>query len=214
MISVIIPACNEEAYINDCIKAVKQCNSCEIIVVCNGCTDKTLEIAKKKVNKVLNFKERNIAKARNAGVKVSSGDILVFLDADTLISNAVLENIKKNVKFNSVGTCKFKPNNKKLKHRLFYFLKNNFVCPFGVSNGIVFCDRKTFDMIGGFDESLSKREDGKFVRTIKKNGMFILLNEKVINSTRRFDKFGYFGVIKYWIKEALKPTQKEYEIIR
>ena len=97
---------------------------------------------------------------------------------------------------------------------MFYFLKNNLLCPFGVSNGVIFCDRQTYDSINGFDESVNKREDGMFVRTIKSKGSFVLLNRKVVNSTRRFDSHGYLGVVKYWIKEALKPSKSEYEVVR
>ena len=212
MISVVIPACNEEKYILDTVNSVPA--HCEVIVVCNGCTDKTYSLVKGKVDKVLNFKWRNIAKARNEGVKVSTKDVLVFLDADTCLVPGAVEDVVNNVKPNVVGTFKFKPSNDKFKHRMFYFLKNNLLCPFGVSNGVIFCDRQTYDSINGFDESVNKREDGMFVRTIKSKGSFVLLNRKVVNSTRRFDSHGYLGVVKYWIKEALKPSKSEYEVVR
>ena len=94
------------------------------------------------------------------------------------------------------------------------FLKNNFLCPFGVSNGIIFCNKKEFFKSGGFNGSLKKGEDGDFVRRIKKECSFAMLDDYVISSTRRFDKIGYIRTGIYWIKEFLMPGDENYEIIR
>ncbi len=51
-------------------------------------------------------------------------------------------------------------------------------------------------------------------RVLKKNGRFIILNEPVVSSMRRFDKKGYLGVIFYWINESLRPTKEKYEVVR
>jgi len=53
MISIIIPACNEEKYLLDTIKSIKSQSfkDFEIIVVCDGCTDNTPLIAKKHSDK-------------------------------------------------------------------------------------------------------------------------------------------------------------------
>ena len=57
MISIIIPACNEENYIKDSLDSIsmQDYKDYEIIVVCNGCTDKTEAIAKKYTKKVFNL---------------------------------------------------------------------------------------------------------------------------------------------------------------
>ena len=59
MISVIIPAYNEEKYIEKTLKSIKKQNfkHYETIVVCNGCTDNTKDIAKRYADKVLVIKE-------------------------------------------------------------------------------------------------------------------------------------------------------------
>lgn len=214
MISVIIPAHNEESYIEDTIKSIKEQSfkDYEIIVVCDGCTDNTLEKVKKLANKIIVLKTRKgPAIAKNEGAKRASGNLLVFLDADTKITEGLLKDINSN-EF-SVGTAKIKPSNDKFKHKLMMFLKNNILCPFGVSNGIIFCNKKDFESINGFP-SVNKGEDGSLVRKLKNNGKFYISNYPVISSTRRFDKKGYFNVIFYWIKEAFNKNNDPYEVVR
>lgn len=217
MISVIIPAHNEEKYILRTIESVKNqtFKNFEIIVVDDGSTDRTYDVCKNSVDYVVKLnKKSGPAKARNEGVKKSSGEILVFLDADTLLSPKVLEKIDDQRKNYDVGTCKLLPDNRKLKHKIMMGLKNKIMCPLGVSNGILFCSKKTFEKYGPFNENMQKREEGALLRTIKKNGRFIILNEPVITSMRRFDQKGYFAIFKYWIKEVIKPTKNEYEVVR
>lgn len=219
MISIIIPACNEEKYLESTIKSIKNQNyeKYEIIVVCDGCTDNTDKIAKKLADKTVILKKRQgPAIAKNEGAKISKYNKLVFLDADTHLTKNTLGNISKALDKNPniVGTCKIKPSNKKLKHKLCYFLKNYLVCPFGVSNGLIFCTKETFTKFKGFNEKLKKGEDGDFVRKIKAASKFMIVNEYVINSTRRFDKKGYLAMGIYWLKEAVKPSEEHYEVVR
>ena len=83
MISIVVPAYNEEKYIEKTLKLIPK--NIEVIVVCNGCTDDTEKIAKKYA-KTYSIKERNVSLARNYGADKSHGDIIMFLDADTLIN--------------------------------------------------------------------------------------------------------------------------------
>lgn len=215
MISIIIPACNEEKYILETINSIHKQNyrQYEIIVICNGCTDNTFDVAKNKVDKIMNFPWRNIAKARNEGARIAKYDKLIFLDADTSLVGDVLKTIVENDFV--IGTCKFKPDNNKLKHKLFYSVKSNLFSPlFKISNGIMFCDKKNFS---GFDENLKKGEEGMLIRKTleEKNAKFVVLNEYVKSSTRRYDQKGYFSVLWYWANEKfLKPSDEDYPLIR
>ena len=216
MISVIIPACNEEKYLEDTIKSIKyqNFNNHEIIVVCDGCTDNTEKIAKKLTDKVVVLKDRKgPAVAKNEGVKLAKHNKLVFLDADTKLTENVLTEISKAIDNNSYGTCKIKPSSNALKHKIMLTFKNYLVSPFGVSNGIIFCSKDLFIKAGGFGD-VKKGEDGNLVRKLKKDHRFVILKNPVINSTRRFDQKGYLGVWLYWLKETIKPTDKDYEVIR
>ncbi|MBU0635520.1 glycosyltransferase family 2 protein [Candidatus Micrarchaeota archaeon] len=87
--SVIIPAYNEEKRIANCLNAFKlalQKNlSFEVLVVDDGSTDKTVEIASSfGFVKVLKASHKGAAAARNLGARKAQGEILVFTDADCI----------------------------------------------------------------------------------------------------------------------------------
>jgi glycosyltransferase involved in cell wall biosynthesis len=114
MLSVIIPAYNEEAYIKRCIDSVLKQDTdydFEVIVVDNNSTDDTPDLLKEyqtsqEVNVVLE-KRQGVFNARNAGAEVAKGDILVFIDADCKLPRNHLQKIgdlfKKNPEIDAVG---------------------------------------------------------------------------------------------------------------
>jgi len=94
-ISVIIPTYNEEANIKETLIAVKkqQCDfPFEILVADGQSTDNTVSIAKK-FAKVYNSPEKGKAFQLNYVVPKTSGDLLVFLDADTIIDPYFLQKV-------------------------------------------------------------------------------------------------------------------------
>lgn len=88
-ISVVIPLYNKERYIKNTIESVLNQNftDFEIIVVDDGSTDRSLEIAKQFKQdfiKVFSQENQGVAIARNTGAQAGSGEIIAFLDADDL----------------------------------------------------------------------------------------------------------------------------------
>ena len=82
-ISVIIPAFNEEGNIDKVIKKAQKCEKVkEVIVVDNLSTDKTEEVSVKAGAKVVKCNMQGKGYAMEKGIEISSGDIIVFLDAD------------------------------------------------------------------------------------------------------------------------------------
>ncbi|SHE93230.1 Glycosyl transferase family 2 [Caldanaerobius fijiensis DSM 17918] len=85
MVSIIIPAYNEENTIENVLKVVVESNAGdEVIVVSDGSTDKTADIARRYA-KVIEL-ERNLGKggAVKKGVEAARGDIILMLDADLI----------------------------------------------------------------------------------------------------------------------------------
>ncbi len=216
MLSIIIPAHNEQDYISNTINSIKKqkFTEYEIITVLDGCTDNTLNQVRNKADKIVVLRTRKgPAIAKNEGAKRAKGDVLVFLDADTQITEGLLKIIEEKKNDYVVGTALIRPSNDKLKHKIFMWLKNKISTPLGVSNGIIFCRKEVFDKTVGFP-IIKKGEDGKFVRSLLKNSKFFIAQNYVISSTRRFDKKGYLAVMIYWVKEWIKPSKEDYEIIR
>src|SRR3569832_2208237 len=87
MISIIIPAHNEERYLEQTLNALRRQTYgwFEVIVVANGCTDRTKEVARGKCNRLIVLSEKGLGVARNLGARMARGELLLFLDADTIL---------------------------------------------------------------------------------------------------------------------------------
>lgn len=99
MLSILIPAHNEAAYLPDCLEALLASDpvdlSVEVIVIANGCTDNTATIAQAYKDRlmskgwtleVLDIAQGGKANALNAGDTAAQGDVLIYLDADVQVS--------------------------------------------------------------------------------------------------------------------------------
>jgi cellulose synthase/poly-beta-1,6-N-acetylglucosamine synthase-like glycosyltransferase len=97
LVSIVIPARNEEEVIRDAVlKSLQQTyNNIEVIVVCHNCTDKTFENAQVRDNKVkvidLKTKEAGKAIALNHGIMQAKGKYILVLDADHELSSDFIE---------------------------------------------------------------------------------------------------------------------------
>lgn len=113
--SIVIPCYNEESYISDSIKSLKNQDfkgSFEIIVVDNNSTDQSVAIAHNLGVKVIHEKKAGVCFARQAGSNVAKGEIIVSTDSDTVSKKDWLSKIdkafKKNEKIIAVGgPCRY-----------------------------------------------------------------------------------------------------------
>jgi glycosyltransferase involved in cell wall biosynthesis len=94
--SFIIPAYNEESLNGRTLDVLRESaaqlqGGFEIIVANDDSSDRTPEIAREKGARILDVKKRQIAAVRNAGASIATGEILVFVDTDTLVpANSLL----------------------------------------------------------------------------------------------------------------------------
>lgn len=207
-LSVIIPAYNEEKYLEKTLQAL---HDVEIIVVCNGCNDKTKEIAQKYASQVIVLEKKGVSHARNIGARSASYQRLVFLDADILVDAHVLKNILESSY--SLGTCSVKADSSYLLDKIAMFYKSQ-THRFGYCTGLIFIDRTLFEQVEGFAEDLSAGEDGQLLRKAKRLAHYGVVPGYVYNNMRRYRKKGYLSIIFYWIKQAILPSKKEYESVR
>lgn len=99
-ISIIVPTYNEKKILGNCIESLSEqtLKDFEIVIVDDGSTDGTLEILKRLKRSLPNFKfikqsHLGAGAARNAGAKLSKGEILVFVDADMTFDKDFLKNL-------------------------------------------------------------------------------------------------------------------------
>lgn len=106
MLSVILPASNEEAWIGPCLDALLASDppgtAAEVVVVANGCRDGTAAAARARAGAavaagwrlvVMELAQGGKLKALNAGDKAAQGGIRVYLDADVRVSPGLMAQI-------------------------------------------------------------------------------------------------------------------------
>ena len=139
-VSIIIPCFNHTAYLKQCVdSALAQTHDdVETIVVNDGSTDNSLEVARTYGNqiRIVNQTNKGVAGARNAGVMNSSGDFILPLDADDWIEPAYLEKtipvmtnpkvgvVTTQIDYNGVWSNTWQPSDPTLKN----LLEKNRVC--------------------------------------------------------------------------------------
>ena len=216
LFSVVIPAHNEEKYIGRCLRAVISASeyvrpdTVEIIVVANRCTDRTAAIAKHYGARVLVNHEKCIASIRNTGVRAAGGEIVVTVDADSMMTKYALAEIREKLesgKYIGGGTMpKFDRMSLGIAASSLYVAIN--LLPVMIKNGgfvsgaMFWFYKRDFEAVNGFDDSLISLEDMDFAVRLKKYGKKkgkkygTLKHSYVLTSSRKFDQFGVWYLIR------------------
>jgi glycosyltransferase involved in cell wall biosynthesis len=174
-VSIIIPAYNEERYIEKTLLALRgsdyPTDFLEIIVVDNASADNTVHIARKYSDKVLCLEEGNVGAVRNLGAQHAAADILVFIDADcTVDSGWVARGVKflisqENCAFG--GACKASPQANWIERLWLLDSIANPRIPTALLGSCIFITKVLFEKIGGFNEEMTSGEDSDLSRRIK-----------------------------------------------
>ncbi|MCP4253066.1 MAG: glycosyltransferase family 2 protein [Candidatus Scalindua sp.] len=192
-ISIIIPTLNEEATIGQCIEAVSDIPDTEVIIADGGSTDRTVEIAEKHRNVKIVTSLIGRGVQMNKGAGYASGDILLFLHADCVLSREAVLNVRKEIGSSSFvgGALKIRLLSDKLPYRLIEmginFRSKIFKLPYGDQG--LFVKRSVFEELGGFRE-MPNCEDLDFVCRLKKQGEITMLDERISSSIRRWENHG------------------------
>jgi glycosyltransferase involved in cell wall biosynthesis len=194
--SFVIPAYNEEAVIGRTLDTLREAAShlhgtFEIIVANDDSNDRTAEIAAAKGARVIDVKKRQIAAVRNAGASIATGEVLVFVDADTLVPKeplVAMEKVLKDAKVVGGGAHMRFDMNPPLWGRIgvviftfFYFTVARWA-----AGGFLFVRRAAFDKAGGWDERYFAGEEIHLSRELKRIGKFRIVRQPVITSARKF----------------------------
>ena len=177
-ISFIIPALNEADGIANTLKSIKECidsEDYEIIVVDNGSTDDTVNIAESYGCKVKICPNATIAKLRNIGFEHSKGEILVFLDADVYLDILWYKNFKRlkasliKNQLQVTGSRCLPENDNNFLTKYWYLKLTEYDAKY-INSGHMVTTRKLFMNIGGFNEELVTAEDYDFCLRARKVG--------------------------------------------
>lgn len=225
MISVIIPAHNEERYLRKTLEALQAQNYgwFEVIVVANGCTDHTRDVARGRCQRLIVLSQKSLGIARNLGARMARGELLLFLDADTILDPTALRAIAESFSTsNAAGTIRGRPDEQRLAYRVIYGLKN-FVHRCALhpgTSGVILCWKDHFIRVGGFDEALQVRENSELVKRLKRFGRYKYIGQvSATTSMRRYQRRGVARVVwlwcKLWVESFLCDLhQKQYEAVR
>ncbi len=224
-ISIIIPAHNEADYVSQTLECLKRqrYGNYEIVVVCNGCTDNTAAVARNSCNILIDDPRKGLSRARNNGAKAASGDLLIFLDADTQLKPDALRQIaRKFTSHHAAGTLKGVPDSRQLIYHTLYYFKNwmHRLRIHKGSVGIILCWKEHFDTIGGFDEDMHVMENSDLIKRLCGWGRYCFIGATpAITSMRRYERSGPLQTVQLWIKIWLQSLRRgvrheQYETIR
>jgi glycosyltransferase involved in cell wall biosynthesis len=193
MISFIVPAYNEEQLIRRTLAAIHEAaheanRPYELIVVDDGSTDRTAAVAGECGARVLTVACRQIAGTRNAGARAAAGEILVFVDADTLISTATVRATLRALEAGAAGGgASLRLDGRIPWHGQFMLLAVRAGMRLGrlAAGCYLFCTRSAFVAAGGFDERLFATEELALSRALARHGRVVILRETVESSGRK-----------------------------
>lgn len=234
MLSIIIPARNEEAYLPALLKSIREQHyeELEIIVADANSTDKTREIAHAYKCRIINGGLP--AYGRNQGALQAEGNILLFVDSDIILPrnflNQSLEEFHAR-KLDVAGTLQAPISTGNIYHdfrnKLIYGITNYCMMNAGSKRpfmqSCMFARKSIHNRIKGFDETLNYGEDSDYAeKAVEAGANFGILSEggKVYISPRRFESKGTKFVFKniglalgmgvFGYKFRIKPGKKTY----
>lgn len=234
MISVVIPAYNEEDWIGATLESLKDQSfggDYEILVVDNASEDDTAKVAGSYGARVEYEPEKGYTRACQTGFEKAKGSIVAMTDADTITSSGWLEAVANSFKQEKVvgvhGPCEFRDSSKFMNFLAKYgytaFLRLNLLLGKPHLYGINMAVRKeSFQKISGFNLSMDSASDVDLSMRLKEVGEVIYNPEmKVKASSRRFAQESFWGTLSYYAKNYfnvvwLRRTEKtgEFEDVR
>lgn len=167
-VSIVIPVLNEERYLAACLTSLVALSypkdRHEILLVDNGSTDRTIEIARGFSDVSIMVKENaKVGAVRNYGVQKAKGSVVVFLDSDCVVSQDWLADGVRKLMANPdtiIGGHYLLRNDPSWLEKYWILTSSGRTTPrTSLLGGCIFIPKDIFENVGGFDESLNAGED-------------------------------------------------------
>ncbi len=195
-ISIIIPVLNEAKNIQNTLASIQNqdlSSEVEIIVVDGGSSDQTVSLAQELGVTVIDSPASGRAWQMNAGAAVATGEILLFLHADTKMPDNYDQLIANTLRQPKVIAGAFELaidsqwTSLRFIEAMVKLRSHFFALPYG--DQALFMERSTFRAVGGFP-NLAIMEDFALVKRLKQQGKIAIAPAAVTTSSRRWDKLG------------------------
>jgi len=182
LVSVVIPARNEEAFVAAALGSVATqswpLSRVEAIVVVNGTEDRTLAVARRTSEHLDGLAVRlvddptpGVSRAKNVGARLARGELLVFLDADSRMAPDLIERIVAASHAGApAGSVAIVADTRDPIDRGFFAFLEWGKNLFGIKANMLYCTRNLFEEVGGFDERLYQAEDLDLLQRIQARG--------------------------------------------
>ena len=197
-VSIIIPVLNEGDSLPVCLDALQSFRQYghELIVVDGGSKDDSLNIAKQYADTVVTSAAGR-ARQMNRGAEMATGDILLFLHADTGFSDEAFRMLTDLVNNKAVwGRFDVRLSGPNWLFRVIESMMNLRSRFTGIVTGdqCLFVGRELFESIGGFPE-IAIMEDVAISKVLKRTGRPVCLHSSVITSSRRWETNGIVSTV-------------------
>jgi rSAM/selenodomain-associated transferase 2 len=208
-ISVIVPVLNEAGTILHCLGPLTRVpGPFEVIVVDGGSVDGTADLVRGVSGVRLMLSDRpGRASQMNAGARAASGDVLLFLHADTRLPEDAAALIHRSLQDPRAAGGRFRL--RVSGSRFIYFwigLLSTWRSRFlNVTYGdqAIYARRAAFERVGGFPD-LPLFEDAEFCARLSRIGRFVMLRADAVTSARRWERSGVFRtILRMWALKLL-----------
>ena len=211
MLSIIIPAHNEAHFLPYTLRSVWIAlqhleTVAQIVVVDDASTDATATIARESGAAVVPVNLRQISAVRNAGARVATGDLLVFVDADTRVPPETLLAAWAAYRRGCIGGgCRVQfdtqlDRSARAGLRTWNTLSRTFRWAAG---SFLFVRRDAFERVGGFDERFFAAEEIILSERLKRLGPFTILDQPVVTSARKLESHSLAEHFRVSLRSAL-----------
>jgi len=198
-LSIIMPVLNEANIMVDSLIALQpfRASGHELIVVDGGSIDASVPLSRVLSDQVI-LAPRGRSKQMNAGAYASSGEILLFLHADTFLPERADQWIVTGMKYHGRkwGYFDVRLSGNHLLFRCVERLINLRSRLSGIATGDqgIFVCRKLFEAVGGFPD-IELMEDIALSKRLKRHGPPLCLRQPVLTSSRRWEKRGILRTV-------------------